>query len=46
MRAQTDQLRQSLEEKRQRHSQSILSMIEESVLRQMREKDLEMEISL
>jgi E3 ubiquitin-protein ligase BOI-like protein len=46
VRAQADQLRQSLEEKRQRHSQSMLSMIEESVLRQMREKDLEMEISL
>lgn len=43
VRAQADQLRQSLEEKRQRHSQSMLSMIEESVLRQMREKDLEME---
>lgn len=43
VRAQADQLRQSLEEKRQRHSQSMLSMIEESVLRKIREKDLEME---
>ena len=36
-------MRKYLEEKRQRHSQSILSMIEESVLRKMKEKDLELE---
>eukprot|EP01018_Ginkgo_biloba_P007494 Gb_11395 [translate_table: standard] len=43
LRAQGDHLRQSLAEKRQRHSRSVLSVIEEGVLRCMREKDLEME---
>ncbi|KAH9299776.1 hypothetical protein KI387_031458, partial [Taxus chinensis] len=43
LRVQGDQLRQALAETRQRHSRSLLSMIEEGVTRRMKEKDLEIE---
>ncbi|KAL3698465.1 hypothetical protein R1sor_012541 [Riccia sorocarpa] len=40
---QTEQARQFLEEKRLRHSRALISTIEESVARKLREKDLEVE---
>ncbi|XP_054776102.1 E3 ubiquitin-protein ligase BOI isoform X2 [Prosopis cineraria] len=43
LQAQGEQLRRALAEKRQRHYRALLSVAEESVARQLREKEVEME---
>eukprot|EP00246_Nothoceros_aenigmaticus_P011476 TRINITY_DN3129_c0_g3_i1.p1 TRINITY_DN3129_c0_g3~~TRINITY_DN3129_c0_g3_i1.p1 ORF type:complete len:380 (+),score=47.40 TRINITY_DN3129_c0_g3_i1:77-1216(+) len=43
IKAQGEQLRQTLEEKRQRHSRSLIAAVEDGVSRRLRDKDLEVE---